>query len=176
MRQILDVYSFKVNRAGFIPCPFHAEKTPSLKAYSNSFHCFGCGKGGDVIRFVMEMEHCDFQAACHRIDEMFCLKLYEKPTLTQHRKNQQAQKRIKAEKEAREQAKQYECYVYRCIAAYRSWLRKQPQTPEVQHDYDFLERLTLQFIRNNNINSYNIRALLAAIRTKHRKHGEETWK
>ena len=43
-------------------CPFHNEKTPSFHVQSNrqSFHCFGCGKGGDVFRFFMDKENVDF--------------------------------------------------------------------------------------------------------------------
>ncbi len=43
-------------------CPFHAEKTPSFYVYpgSNSFKCFGCGKGGDIITFVRETEGLSF--------------------------------------------------------------------------------------------------------------------
>src|SRR3990172_6776481 len=43
-------------------CPFHQEKTPSFYAASNGmFHCFGCGMGGDVITFVMNMEKMDLK-------------------------------------------------------------------------------------------------------------------
>lgn len=43
-------------------CPFHNEKTPSFTVYpeSNSFYCFGCGAGGDVISFVRRMENLDY--------------------------------------------------------------------------------------------------------------------
>ena len=43
-------------------CPFHNEKTPSfhLDYYKGLWHCFGCGKGGDLFTFVSEMEHLDF--------------------------------------------------------------------------------------------------------------------
>lgn len=43
-------------------CPFHKEKTPSfmVNAERQTFHCFGCGKGGDVFRFIMEMEGVGF--------------------------------------------------------------------------------------------------------------------
>jgi len=46
-------------------CPFHHEKTASFKVSpaKQIFHCFGCHKGGDVIRFVQEFEHLDFRAA-----------------------------------------------------------------------------------------------------------------
>ena len=48
-------------------CPFHQEKTPSFTVNENrqSYHCFGCGKGGDVFRFVMERENVDFPNAVH---------------------------------------------------------------------------------------------------------------
>jgi DNA primase len=43
-------------------CPFHSEKTPSFYAHENGmFHCFGCGVGGDVVKFVMLMEKMDFK-------------------------------------------------------------------------------------------------------------------
>ncbi len=46
-------------------CPFHHEKTPSFCLYeqSQSYHCFGCGAGGDAISFVQEIEHTDFMGA-----------------------------------------------------------------------------------------------------------------
>ncbi|NNE09307.1 MAG: DNA primase, partial [Gemmatimonadetes bacterium] len=46
-------------------CPFHREKTPSfiVSPERETFHCFGCGKGGDVYRFIMEMDACEFPEA-----------------------------------------------------------------------------------------------------------------
>lgn len=43
-------------------CPFHSEKTPSFTVFpdTQSFYCFGCGAGGDVITFVMKAENLDF--------------------------------------------------------------------------------------------------------------------
>jgi len=52
-------------------CPFHGEKTPSFAVHpvKQIFHCFGCGKGGDVYSFVMEMEKCDFPEAVKVVAE-----------------------------------------------------------------------------------------------------------
>ncbi len=46
-------------------CPFHTEKTPSftVSAEKQMYHCFGCGKGGNVFTFVMEMEKVSFVEA-----------------------------------------------------------------------------------------------------------------
>ena len=43
-------------------CPFHNEKTPSFVVYpeSQSFYCFGCGAGGDIITFVKRIENLDY--------------------------------------------------------------------------------------------------------------------
>ena len=46
-------------------CPFHSEKTPSFSVSSDKqiYHCFGCGKGGSVINFIMEMEGLGYRDA-----------------------------------------------------------------------------------------------------------------
>ncbi len=50
-------------------CPFHNEKTPSfyVNPSSQSFHCFGCGKGGDAISFVRESENLPFMEAVRKL-------------------------------------------------------------------------------------------------------------
>src|ERR1700757_2567918 len=52
-------------------CPFHAEKTPSFNVHPTKqiYHCFGCGQGGDVFKFVMEMEKCPFPEAMRIVAE-----------------------------------------------------------------------------------------------------------
>jgi len=53
------------------PCPFHAEKTPSFTVYPDSqhYHCYGCGKSGDVFTFVMEREGLSFREAMEMLAE-----------------------------------------------------------------------------------------------------------
>lgn len=52
-------------------CPFHQEKTPSftVSADKQMFHCFGCGKGGNVFTFVMELEKVSFVEAVRSLAE-----------------------------------------------------------------------------------------------------------
>lgn len=53
-------------------CPFHNEKTPSFTVYpeSNSFYCYGCGAGGDIISFVRRMDNLDYIEAVKAVAQM----------------------------------------------------------------------------------------------------------
>lgn len=58
-------------------CPFHQEKTPSFMVSPGKqiFHCFGCGKGGDAVKFVMEIESLTFREALVQLARQFGLPL-----------------------------------------------------------------------------------------------------
>jgi DNA primase len=69
--EVIGTY-FPLKRAGAnfkALCPFHQEKTPSfhVNPQRQTFHCFGCGVGGSVFRFVMEYEHLDFPSAARKL-------------------------------------------------------------------------------------------------------------
>jgi len=53
-------------------CPFHGEKTPSFVVSPSKqiYHCFGCGVGGDAIKFVMETEHISYPEAIEKLASM----------------------------------------------------------------------------------------------------------
>lgn len=72
---LMKNYGIQTNRQGVACCPLHNEKTPSFKVYpkTNSFYCFGCGAGGDVIKFVELMEHVSASDAAKIIDGNFGL-------------------------------------------------------------------------------------------------------
>jgi DNA primase len=54
-------------------CPFHEERTPSFSVdpVDKLYYCFGCGKGGDVVRFVQETENLDFVGAIEWLADRF---------------------------------------------------------------------------------------------------------
>ena len=65
--EVVRSYGLRPNRSGFVCCPFHQDKTPSMKIYKDHFHCFGCGASGDVFSFVEKIEGCSFQEAFRKL-------------------------------------------------------------------------------------------------------------
>jgi hypothetical protein len=139
---ILEVVRYysgeKPNRADFICCPFHGEKTPSLKLYpkSNSFYCFGCGAGGDVIRFVrLKLGLKDGLETVKTINRDFNLRLpvYEKgEKLTkeqyQARKMEQEQREreLKTRQRAEQEVKAFEEYIKEIFDTLADFLKLPP--------------------------------------------------
>jgi len=60
-------------------CPFHQEKTPSFAVHpaKQIFHCFGCGVGGDVFKFIMLVENLSFPEALERLADKVGVRLVE---------------------------------------------------------------------------------------------------
>jgi DNA primase len=69
----------KKGRNYFGLCPFHTEKTPSFSVNQEKqiFHCFGCGSGGDVFRFLMELDKVSFVEAVRSLAQRSGLSLPE---------------------------------------------------------------------------------------------------
>ncbi len=79
---ILDVVSQVVDlkkrgRNYFGLCPFHHEKTPSFSVAPDKeiYHCFGCGRGGNAINFIMEYEKIDFVDAIRKLAHRYGIEL-----------------------------------------------------------------------------------------------------
>lgn len=106
MTDVLTHYGYKPNRAKFICCPFHNEKTPSMKIYEKDYHCFACGEHGDVITFVQKLFSLSFPDALKKIDFDFGLNLYGEHSFEDLRKSHYRQKQIQAERERKEIEKQ----------------------------------------------------------------------
>ena len=95
--RVVSFYGYEPNRQGFVSCPFHNERTASLKIYpnSNTFYCFGCGAGGDVIDFVRQLYGLDFKQACVRLEADFGLvsgQSAASPELSEKAKKRNAEK------------------------------------------------------------------------------------
>ena len=104
MKTVLGLYGYQAKH-GKLVCPFHADQNASLQIYENSgrhsgWHCFGCGRGGSVIDFVMEHEGCDFITAVKAIDHALGLRLLETRNLFDMRQRKQEQELYDKVKEA----------------------------------------------------------------------------
>lgn len=74
-------------------CPFHSEKTPSCTVFpdTQTFYCFGCGAGGDVITFTMKIENLDFMEALKLLAQRSGI---EMPVYSGNNQNSQRRTRI----------------------------------------------------------------------------------
>jgi DNA primase catalytic core len=72
-------------------CPFHTEKTPSFSVSPKKgmFKCFGCGKGGNAVSFVMEHEHMSYPEALKWLARKYSIKIPEKPLTDEQKKEYQ---------------------------------------------------------------------------------------
>lgn len=120
MQDIVARYGFHPNRTGFISCPFHkGDHTASMKLYSDSFNCFGCGANGDIFTFVQKMDNCDFKTAFYSLGGT-----YQKPSdsskLAVYRHKKAREKRIKKE----EQIKKKMAHNNMLLGIYVVWLKR----------------------------------------------------
>src|SRR5436190_22088296 len=60
-------------------CPFHNEKTPSFNVNParNIYKCFGCGKGGDAVNFIMEHEHFSYPESLRQLAAKYSIEIEE---------------------------------------------------------------------------------------------------
>ena len=146
MREVLERYGYEPNRVGFVCCPFHLEKTPSMKIFEKDYHCFGCGEHGDVITFVQKLFNLSFQEALKKIDVDFGLNLYGDKTFEELRKShyqlKQLQAKRKREKAKRERANaEYWVAFDECKRLDDNKQRFKPKTPNEELHPLFIEAL-----------------------------------
>lgn len=102
-----------LKRAGRISkglCPFHGEKTPSFTVYpdTQSYYCFGCGNGGDVITFIKNIENLDYIDAVRFLADKNGMDMPDENTYD----NTMNKRRLRMLEANREAAKFY----YKCLA------------------------------------------------------------
>lgn len=84
-RQAAEMYGLKIRRNNMTSCPFHNDRTPSMKV-DNRFHCFGCGADGDVIDFVSRLFGISNLEAAQKIASDFGISYDVKSAVTKPKK------------------------------------------------------------------------------------------
>ncbi len=146
---VIERYTGEPIKRGKMRCPFHGEQDASFTIYShnNTFYCFGCGAGGDIIDFVRRFFNVDFKDALQRIDTDFGLCLLQRPTLTAYRKAQaEAQRRRQEREQQQKAAAELDA---RYWAAYDRWLQyeriiqeQRPASEEHEPSAAFMEAIS----------------------------------
>lgn len=139
-RQAAEHYGIRVNRNGMCACPFHNDKTPSMKV-DRRFHCFGCQADGDVIEFVSRLTGTGIREAAVMLAQDFSIPYEDRAPTGRSRP------RPKTPPETPEQQfKRMERYAFRVLSDYYHLLRRwekdlAPQTPEEAWNPLFMEAL-----------------------------------
>lgn len=92
--QYVDLKRSGANHMGL--CPFHSEKSPSFSVHAGRqfYHCFGCGVGGDVFSFLMQIEGLAFPDAVRRLAERAGIELEERQLSPEEERRQQQRERL----------------------------------------------------------------------------------
>lgn len=135
MEDILERYGLpKPNRAGFIRCPFHNEKTASMKIYPKDFNCYGCGTNGDIFTFVMLMDGISFKEAYAALGGSY------ENSFSARLKIYQAEKKREMARKSREKQEQKRELNFILIDVYRKWLgRLEPLSAAWADTYNALQ-------------------------------------
>ena len=139
-RQAAERYGIRVGRNGMCACPFHNDKTPSMKV-DRRYHCFGCQADGDVIDLVSRLTGTGAREAAVMLAQDFSIPYEDRAPTGRSRP------RPKAPPETLEQQfKRMERYMFRVLSDYYHLLRRwekelAPQTPEEAWNPLFTEAL-----------------------------------
>ena len=139
-RQAVEHYGIRAGRNGMVCCPFHEDRTPSMKA-DRRYHCFGCQADGDVIDFVSRLEGIPAKEAALRLAADFSIPYEDREPPNRSRS------RPKIPQESPEQQfRRMERHCFRVLSDYYHLLRRwerdyAPKTPEDAWNPLFVEAL-----------------------------------
>ena len=130
IRQVVEFYGYKVNRANQFICPFHNDHKPSASIKNDYFNCFVCGAGGDLITFTAKLHRLSNINACKKLVSDFRLNISTEPQ-TQADKLKADRERAKRQAELKRQKEienliqhtgivlaSYHCYLWQGLQLY----------------------------------------------------------
>lgn len=121
MPQVLASYGIEVKR-NMCRCPFHGDKSPSMKVFKDGCHCFTCNQSWDIFSFVMEMEHCDFKTAFLSLGGHYEKTFGDGEILKRARLARQRKQREQEERDKRDMLREFT----RCIALCKVLAEQEP--------------------------------------------------
>ncbi len=133
MQQVLLRYApckITQNRAD---CPLHGGDK-CFAIYQNSFYCFSCGAGGDLIKFVSLLFGIGYREAMFRLDNDFGLGIFKKQSLRDRHKMRAESEKLKTEQEQKRTAKKLNTNAYNALCAFFKELK------EMYPDADVIEQ------------------------------------
>ena len=139
-RQVAEFYGAKVNKNGMCQCPFHNDKTPSMKI-DDRFYCFGCHETGDAIDYVSKLFGIGLREAAIKICEDLSLE-YDKTT----QKTRPVNRPIRPQKSEAQIFAEAQKYIYKVLSDFHGMLKKwkkeyEPRSPDEEFHPRFVEAL-----------------------------------
>lgn len=141
LRDVAEYYGLHINKSGFANCPFHQERTPSMKLYDDHFYCFGCQSSGDVITLVEKLFGLQPFEAAKKLKYDFGLKGISDDYVRETSVYQERRKSLRKELEF----KKWKAATYLLLAEYCHLLRK---WKEEYAPKSFEEPLNLLFVES----------------------------
>ena len=134
VKEAAEYYGLEVNRGNMVCCPFHNDRTPSMKLNEDYFYCFGCGATGDVIDLVAKLFNLSNHEAVQKLAADFGLD--PKPPT--------AAAMVKPKRPYIRQFRENEMLCFRVLTDYlhllEDWkVRYAPKTPDEPYDDRFVE-------------------------------------
>ena len=139
-RQVAEFYGEKVNKNGMCQCPFHNDKTPSMKI-DDRFYCFGCHETGDAIDSVSKLFGIGLRDAAIKICEDLSLE-YDKTT----QKTKPVSRPIRPQKSEAQIFAEAQKYIFKVLSDFHGMLKKwkkeyEPRSPDEEFHPHFVEAL-----------------------------------
>lgn len=138
--KIAELYGLKLNRAYKCLCPFHKEKTPSfsISPQKQIFHCFGCGKGGDVISLVSELLNINALESAKSINKTLGLELEQDEKISYFEMN-----KYKIKRDVEEKFKEWENKTLQLLCDYLHllWRWQEIKDPENELYVETLQQI-----------------------------------
>ena len=118
------------NRKGFISCPFHKEKTASMKIYEKDYNCFGCGANGDIFTFIQQFYGIPFREAFLMLGGTYEHEKAKDRFAIYHAKKAQEMRKKQKEKDRMKRKLNNDL-----IDIYRDWIAKSDPLSQTWCDY-----------------------------------------